>query len=935
MKPVIKYLYNGEYQYATVKDIGDVEQLKTVVKTDLVGAINSILGNIPADYQAVLDGLEAQIDTVAAAGLNQQQITDMQAAIDSATSAIATSLNNTISNMKAQYDQQFIDVVADYEGKVATINDSLTGINDNLAAKETALTALGSRLSSAELNVTTVTQEVDDINGVLATKVNTTDFNLLETTVSDHGTAIEQNSSNIALKASQSDLDLATGRISDAEAKIEINAQGITSAVKKDEMLKELDALDIYAPNILRNTRDWEDWESTNPAKAYVALTTYQHTKIQEQLGSGGYLEEIIESLEIGKTYTASVWAKSTSPSVQAVLKLDDVSHAMSNVNGDTYLSSEWQRVSVSFVAADTTALIGFSTTGAVDGVITHFAGGKVESGAENTGWQPHINDATDKITSVQSVVNQQAGQITSIVSEQTKIGEDVSGHTTAINQMTDAIQLQAESITDIQGNISSQQASIELNSQNIALKVEQTDIDSAVSDINLDTRNYVLNSDFSRVDDAGNIEDWGNVNEDFYVEVVDGKNFLRINRSGLIANIVASASTNAFPAANGDRLMIGMDFRIEDLMTYDMQTVFVLDLYDINDVRVFYKEYQLSDLGVIMSNGKEKRITTTYSVTRADVAKAKLRLVEYRNGFVGYANISVQKGDIGTGGWSPAPEDSKKIQATMKTAIDQNAQEITLKADSSVVDALSGELTTLQSDFTVANDKITANISKLEGIDGTLSEHSAQISATATAITTKVSAVEVEDILTGKAYATQSEVTQTANSITSTVIDLQGNVSDLSTKVEETMYMWVMWADDLNGSGITADPTGKACMGVAYNKPTIDGSLNPADYTWTWVEGEKGEAGEDSYSVEIVSSQGNIFKNGQIGTTLYAYVKRGAEDITNQINASNFKWTRSSADAASDAIWNSEHAGGVKAIAVTSEDVHIRATFSCEILGL
>ena len=72
MKPVIKYLYNGEYQYATVKDIGDVEQLKTVVKTDLVGAINSILGNIPADYQAVLDGLEAQIDTVAAAGLNQQ-----------------------------------------------------------------------------------------------------------------------------------------------------------------------------------------------------------------------------------------------------------------------------------------------------------------------------------------------------------------------------------------------------------------------------------------------------------------------------------------------------------------------------------------------------------------------------------------------------------------------------------------------------------------------------------------------------------------------------------------------------------------------------------------------------------------------------------------------------------------------------------------------
>ena len=87
------------------------------------------------------------------------------------------------------------------------------------------------------------------------------------------------------------------------------------------------------------------------------------------------------------------------------------------------------------------------------------------------------------------------------------------------------------------------------------------------------------------------------------------------------------------------------------------------------------------------------------------------------------------------------------------------------------------------------------------------------------------------------------------------------------------------------------------------------------------------------NYDVEIISDNGNIFKNGQIETTLRAIVRKGKEDITGTIDANNFKWTRVSKDEEGDAIWNTAHFGGTKTITITKDDVNVRATFNCSIL--
>lgn len=90
---------------------------------------------------------------------------------------------------------------------------------------------------------------------------------------------------------------------------------------------------------------------------------------------------------------------------------------------------------------------------------------------------------------------------------------------------------------------------------------------------------------------------------------------------------------------------------------------------------------------------------------------------------------------------------------------------------------------------------------------------------------------------------------------------------------------------------------------------------------------------GIKSWTVQIFSTNGGVFKNDQINTVLIARVYRGTEDITDTLDANRFRWTRVSEDSAADELWNTANFSGKKEISVTSDDVHQRATFNVTIL--
>ncbi|MPN50066.1 hypothetical protein SDC9_197692 [bioreactor metagenome] len=86
-------------------------------------------------------------------------------------------------------------------------------------------------------------------------------------------------------------------------------------------------------------------------------------------------------------------------------------------------------------------------------------------------------------------------------------------------------------------------------------------------------------------------------------------------------------------------------------------------------------------------------------------------------------------------------------------------------------------------------------------------------------------------------------------------------------------------------------------------------------------------------YKVDIISTNGNVYKGGDFVTTLLARVYQGTTDLTDTIDANRFRWTRVSSDTAGDAAWNTSHFGGAKQVTVTQSEIMNQATFQCTIL--
>ena len=75
------------------------------------------------------------------------------------------------------------------------------------------------------------------------------------------------------------------------------------------------------------------------------------------------------------------------------------------------------------------------------------------------------------------------------------------------------------------------------------------------------------------------------------------------------------------------------------------------------------------------------------------------------------------------------------------------------------------------------------------------------------------------------------------------------------------TYYTWIKYADDENGNGLSDNPTGKAYIGLAYNKTTATESTTKGDYTWSKIAGDKGDKGEPG-------------DKGDNGKTFYTWIK-------------------------------------------------------------
>lgn len=77
--------------------------------------------------------------------------------------------------------------------------------------------------------------------------------------------------------------------------------------------------------------------------------------------------------------------------------------------------------------------------------------------------------------------------------------------------------------------------------------------------------------------------------------------------------------------------------------------------------------------------------------------------------------------------------------------------------------------------------------------------------------------------------------------------------------------YVWLRYADDREGNGISESPEGKSYLGIAYNMPYPEPSNEPSDYTWSLIKGDNGADGTNGVGVKTSNVQ---YALGDSGTT-------------------------------------------------------------------
>lgn len=114
-----------------------------------------------------------------------------------------------------------------------------------------------------------------------------------------------------------------------------------------------------------------------------------------------------------------------------------------------------------------------------------------------------------------------------------------------------------------------------------------------------------------------------------------------------------------------------------------------------------------------------------------------------------------------------------------------------------------------------------------------------------------------------------------------------------------DSLYTWIKYADDINGTNMSDDSTGKYYIGLAYNKTTQTESTNPKDYTWSLFRGAKGVRGEKGADGKIYYTWFK-YADDDHGTNMskdpagkkYIGIAYNKETLTESNNASDYTWS-------------------------------------------
>ena len=730
-RPIVKYLdpVSGEYEFATVVDVGDLKNLNTNIKSDIVGAINSIVSDgihDPINDERV-EGLERIINSLKDGTFKiddfgsideylKQKFLDELGKINAQNK---TEMQSVLTKLDTSVD----DAIRNYQEKVTAQNIILENAKNTLADARGTLEAKATELEATNIGLSEIRSEFDELDGYISTNVRTIDFDNFNAMVEDYETVVTQTSDEVGVDMSGSTLSYLTGRVTDAEANISAQADEITSKMSYDEFQYMPVPKYSYGENLLFDTFDFGNaWDGKNGAQA--TPDTFLFGKVVAFNSPTGLYETLTDDLTVGESHVFSAYVnvqpseKSSSQGrYEPISRSYDPTDFKIQIGGKSFnpgvyedLSgiNGWVRINQVFVADAVNPIISIIPTG-VDSQseVAYMAMPKVEKGLTVTPWQPHVKDDYATMSSTQSMIKQQANSITAFVTEVSELDDSYKQATSTFKMLADGFKASTEALEAYKDAVTRYGTEYSNINGKFEQKVWKDDFKAVIEDINIDNRNRVLNSDFIRseissIDRRLIVEDWS-PSSDWEIKTIDNNEYLSRTRTGLAQNLITSASSRYFPVKSRERILFGFDLIHSGL---DNDQVLAIELFDISDKRLLKQEFSLSSLTKVGS-----RYHGTFSISTPGAEKGRVVLQLPRNGSVSFTKISFQSADIGSVDWTPAPEDSWIIQSKLATYISQVEDEITIGGTGQKIDTLTGLLTEDKGTFTLNPDKIATEV--------------------------------------------------------------------------------------------------------------------------------------------------------------------------------------------------------------------------------
>ena len=826
MKKTIKYLQNGEYHYATVKDVGDIDLLKTSNKDDLVSAINEIIVNgvsggdgisqdqldkintdilgVSADIAAKYSELQDKISDGDAmqASLRAQAIKDINGAIAAANAAIEEYKKANEEAVKATQ----ADINAQND-RIDRINEQADALRTDLATAQTDLTKTKTDLSNAKLDFGKVRKSVVDLENEVSTKLSNTDLDPLNQKIQSVESNVKQTKDELSQYVKHDEYDLTTGEVNKIKSNVKQLADRVETKVSRDTLNDDINEFVVKKANLLVQTRDWSiiddvGWTFSDDGLIAIQAELYDHAHVLELHQTGVYAEQTVKGLHGGQSYTVSVSAKINDAASGVNITLVGNNKTLGIMRRvkthDTDISTEYERYEYTLVAPSDTLVLRFIATGMASSNVLYLYKAKLEEGTKSYEWEMNVNDLYAKVEKNSAKFTTYDDRITGVVKKQRDFGTWKEQAQSTITQTADGLKINNQKLKNVNGDVVDViQSKINASAEKLTSNYEKF-TNQQVGMIVDEGTNQILNSAFTYYDlDSKDVkkrkytfDSWQNISAKATIKSIGKANWVHMAQSGLSSDNPISITSNAFAVKQG-KVIVGVDVLTPNVRAIDNQKVLVLQFYDDDGTRVDYREVSLHDLGLdtIQSN-VSKRGKYRVGIDRKDVTKMTVLARLPRNGEINFTNFFAKVSSLDNGDYQPNPADLQQQTIKQQTAIDQTADAIQLKADQTTVDTLDGtvkrqgtliEQNAQHIQLKADGTTVTALSNKTDELSKLVEKHSASLEVTDKAITQQASAISSVTTIANRANSKIDNLSFGGRNLldcTKTLDKMDGNVS-------------------------------------------------------------------------------------------------------------------------------------------------------------